>query len=160
MANIKPRYHTSAFAKKKKILKKMNLLYSLVFLEPCNGTDIYGLCYWGITEKLTFLDANSKCGENNGTLAEIPNYNSNNFVSTNLWVKFVNLSKVTIIKEIYYTIIGHPSLVYISYDVLLFSKRIACLNVAFPLSLHFHISVKFKKKMLQLANWELRISEY
>lgn len=84
MANIKPRYHTSAFAKKKKILKKMDLLYSLVFLEPCNGTDIYGLCYWGITEKLTFLDANSKCGENNGTLAEIPNYNSNNFVSTNL----------------------------------------------------------------------------
>lgn len=79
MANIKPRYHTSAFAK-----KKMDLLYSLVFLEPCNGTDIYGLCYWGIMEKLTFLDANSKCGENNGTLAEIPNYNSNNFVSTNL----------------------------------------------------------------------------
>lgn len=68
----------------------MDILYFLVFLEPCNGTDIYGLCYWSILEKLTFLDANSKCGENNGTLAEIPNQNSNNFVSTNLWVAFVS----------------------------------------------------------------------
>lgn len=71
----------------------MDILYFLVFLEPCNGTDIYGQCYWSILEKLTFLDANSKCGENNGTLAEIPDHNSNNFVSTNLWVPFVSSSK-------------------------------------------------------------------
>lgn len=77
---LKPRFHIPHLFLK----KKMDILYFLVFLEPCNGTDIYGLCYWSISEKLTSLDANSKCGGNNGTLAEIPNQNSNNFVSTNL----------------------------------------------------------------------------
>lgn len=91
----------------------MDIRYFFVFLEPCNGTDIYGLCYWGISEKLTFLDANSKCGENNGTLAEIPDHNSNNFVSTNLWVVFVSSSKS--LKRPTATI-GGPSLVIIFYN--------------------------------------------
>lgn len=91
----------------------MDILYFLVFLEPCNGTDIYGLCYWSILEKLTFLDANSKCGENNGTLAEIPDHNSNNFVSTNLWVVFVSSPKS--LKRPTATI-GGPSLVIIFYN--------------------------------------------
>lgn len=101
----------------------MDILYFLVFLEPCNGTDIYGLCYWSILEKLTFLDANSKCGENNGTLAEIPNHNSNNFVSTNLWVTFVSSSKS--LKRPTATI-GGPSLVIIFYnESSVFSKTIS-----------------------------------
>lgn len=99
----------------------MDILYFLVFLEPCNGTDIYGLCYWSISEKLTFLDANSKCGENNGTLAEIPNQNSNNFVSTNLWVVFVSSPKS--LKRPTATI-GGPSLVIIFHnETSFFPKR-------------------------------------
>lgn len=114
----------------------MDILYFLVFLEPCNGTDIYGLCYWSILEKLTFLDANSKCGENNGTLAEIPDHNSNNFVSTNLWVVFVSSSKS--LKRPTATI-GGPSLVIIFYnETSVFSKTIkAYLDGVFLFGEHF-----------------------
>lgn len=114
----------------------MDLLYFLVFLEPCNGTDIYGLCYWGILEQLTFLDANSKCGENNGTLAEIPNYNSNNFVSTNLWVAFVNSSKSLKRPT---TITGRPSLViiHVFYNATSFSKTISLSWRCLTTSEHF-----------------------
>lgn len=64
-----------------------------------------------------FLDVNFKCGENNGILVEILDYNSNNFVFINLWVVFVSLFKLY---KRFIVIIGGFLLVIIFYDEIFF----------------------------------------